>query len=77
MKNSSLIDRIVAEYSALHRVEAVALAGSQTAGLCDEASDIDLYVYLNADLTLQNQKSIAETFAEHPEVGNSFWETRR
>jgi len=68
------LDRVVAEYSVFQQVEAVALAGSQTTAVSDEASDIDLYVYLNTDLTLKDRKRIAGEFDENPEVGNIFWE---
>jgi hypothetical protein len=69
-----LIDSVVAEYADLPQVEAIALGGSQTTEVSDEISDIDLYVYLNADLPVEDRREIAKKFDHHPEVGNSFWE---
>lgn len=65
--------QIVAQRYAAHpQVETVALAGSQTSGGADENSDIDLYVYLNAELPLAARAMIAQ--AKSAEVGNQFWE---
>ncbi len=45
-----LAQTLAQRYAELPQVEAVALAGSQTAGVADHDSDIDLYVYVNADI---------------------------
>lgn len=67
--------KIAQHYAALPQVEAVALAGSQTSGVADENSDIDLYVYLNAELPLAARDEIAQAHARQAEVGNQFWES--
>ncbi len=70
-----MLARIIAErYANLPQVEAVALAGSQTAGAADQNSDIDLYVYLHADLPLEARATIARAHAQRAEVNNQFWE---
>lgn len=70
------IGRILAtEYSSFIQVEAVALAGSQMTSMSDQDSDVDLYVYLNAELSLPDRGRIAEKFGHHPEVGNTFFES--
>jgi predicted nucleotidyltransferase len=60
-------------YAKFEEVEAVALSGSRTAEQDDVFSDIDLYVYTRAPLTLEQR---AQLTADSPraEVGNTFWE---
>jgi predicted nucleotidyltransferase len=70
----SLTNDIVAAYSKLPQVEAVALAGSQTSGTADRDSDIDLYVYSRAEIPLSVRRSIAAAGAKYAEVDNRFWE---
>lgn len=69
-----LVSRIVREYSGQPQVEAIALAGSQTGGNSDPYSDLDFYVYLNEELPLSQRERIAQSFAEFPETGNTFFE---
>ena len=70
----NLANSIAQRYAELPQVEAVALAGSQTSGVADANSDIDLYVYGNAELPLAARAAIAQARARHAEVGNQFWE---
>lgn len=69
-----LAQRIADEYGALPAVEAVAIAGSQTTGLADAGSDIDLYVYSREPLPLATRRTIATGAASRAEVDNQFWE---
>jgi hypothetical protein len=55
-------------------VVAVALAGSCVTGAADGQSDVDLYVYAGAPVTMADRVAIAASFATRPEVGNDFWE---
>lgn len=68
-----LARRVADRYAALRPVQAVALSGSQTSGQSDEASDIDLYVYVTHPLTLDQRTEVAAG-ASRVEIGNSFWE---
>jgi hypothetical protein len=70
-----LAAHIANRYAALPQVEAVALAGSQTSGVADPGSDIDLYIYLTADLPVSDRRRIAATESHAPEVDNQFWES--
>lgn len=69
-----LAQQIADQYSALPAVEAVAIAGSQTTGLADAGSDIDLYVYSCEPLPLAARRAIATGAASRAEVDNQFWE---
>ena len=55
-------------------MKAVALAGSQTTGTADEESDLDVYVYIQAEIPLGVRASITAVRAERAEVNNQFWE---
>ncbi|MBL8259710.1 MAG: DUF4037 domain-containing protein [Candidatus Competibacteraceae bacterium] len=71
---TSLSGRVAARYGQLPKVEAVALAGSQTSSVADASSDIDLYVYCSEDLALSEREAVALEFARQVEIGNCFWE---
>jgi hypothetical protein len=56
-------------------VEAVALAGSQTAGTRDSISDIDLYVYTTAPILLSDRIALVEKLvASRADLGLQFWD---
>lgn len=62
MDANQLAGQIVDLFAALSQVEAVALGGSRASGArrCDDASDIDLYVYTRGNIPLQARRSIVE-----------------
>jgi len=66
-------ERIARQFASLPQVEAVAVAGSQTAQFADAASDIDLYVYVTEDIPLDERARIAAR-SPHAEIGNTTWE---
>jgi predicted nucleotidyltransferase len=68
-----LASRIADAYAAIATVEAVVLSGSRTSGLGDGSSDIDLYVYSQSPISLEERASVA-TGATRAEIGNAFWE---
>lgn len=63
-----------AHYAALPVVTAVVLAGSLAAGVADDESDIDLYVYSTEALSLRDRRRIALEAADRADVDNQFWE---
>ncbi len=70
-----LARRLAARFGDLAPVEAVALTGSASSGTADEHSDIDLYVYLNADLVVGERKAVAAPYGDDAEFDNHFWGT--
>jgi len=57
-------------------VEAIALAGSQTAGVIDSHSDIDLYVYTTSPIPLSDRMALVEKFrASRADLGLHFWDS--
>lgn len=65
--------RLADAYAAIAAVEAVVLSGSRTSGLGDGSSDIDLYVYSQSPISLDERASVAAG-ATRTEIGNAFWE---
>ena len=56
-------------------VEAIALAGSQTAGTKDSHSDIDLYVYITSPIPLSDRITLVEKLgASQADLGLQFWD---
>jgi predicted nucleotidyltransferase len=70
----SLARDVANRYRSLPQVEAVALAGSQATGMADLESDLDMYVYVRAEIPLALRAEIARAGAEYVEVDNRFWE---
>lgn len=70
-----LAKAIADKFAALPQVVAVTLAGSQTSGAANDASDYDFYVYIQSDIPLEIRQTIAQEFAERIEINNQFWET--
>ncbi len=69
-----LARHVAGQYAALAQVEAVALGGSLASGRADQASDIDMYVYVRGEIPLDARAAIARPGARRAEVGNTFWE---
>jgi hypothetical protein len=71
------VQAIAARFADLPPVSAVALAGSLAAGLSDEQSDLDLYIYADAPIPVEIRRGIAQEFAgEHRasiEIDKPFW----
>ncbi|MBW4571536.1 MAG: DUF4037 domain-containing protein [Tolypothrix carrinoi HA7290-LM1] len=62
-------------FAEIPQVIAVALAGSSMTGAADALSDIDIYVYITADIPVDIRAALVHTFTEQAEINNQFWET--
>jgi hypothetical protein len=70
----ALAQSIATYFASLPQVAAVALAGSQTAGVEDEISDLDIYVYTRAEVPLDARTTLAQKRAARcVEIGNDDW----
>ena len=69
-----LAESIAARFSAFPQVIAIALAGSEGVGEADALSDIDLYVYADAEIPIPARRAVAGDFADRMEIDNRFWE---
>lgn len=70
-----LARKLAGRFGALPQVEAVALTGSHNSATSDEHSDVDLYVYVNADIPVTDRMEVATPYAEDAEFDNHFWGT--
>jgi len=53
-----LLERVASHYSSLPQVEAIVMAGSQTADTADQQSDLDLYVYTKLEIPLDVRENL-------------------
>lgn len=70
-----LAQNIAARFARLPLVEAVALTGSQVMNVADPSSDIDLYIYIQRDLPLEERIAAAAPYADGAEFNRTFWGT--
>lgn len=70
-----LARKLAGRYGELPQVEAVALTGSQSRGVADADSDIDLYVYTRDDIPVTDRTTVAVPYAEGAEFDNRYWGT--
>ena len=70
------VARKVAEgFRALASVEAVALGGSQAAGVTDADSDVDTYVFISSPIPVPDREAIiADLGAVRPGLNQTFWD---
>jgi len=71
----SLAGRLAALFGERPEVVAVALGGSAASGAADGASDIDLYVYTNAEIPLSARRAIVERLggATRADFDQRYW----
>lgn len=69
--NLELIGRLIA----IDNVSAIGLGGSRASGVCDDASDFDLYAFTSGPVNLTARQAIADDLAEDgsEEIGNTWW----
>ena len=70
----SLAATIAAQYAKFPQVEAVAWGGSHTSAAADDASDIDLYVYLRSTLPPEQRAAFIRARSCYAEIDNQVWE---
>ncbi|MBI1255919.1 MAG: DUF4037 domain-containing protein [Chloroflexi bacterium] len=69
-----LAQRLATRFGELSQVEAVALTGSASMGVADAYSDIDLYVYVRANIPVSDRIAVASPYvAADAEFDNQFW----
>lgn len=67
---------VAARFAELPQVEAVALAGSEAAGVAEPSSDLDLYVYADEEIPLAWRRDLALELGDGgpTDLDNRFWE---
>lgn len=70
-----LAEELARQYSQMNQVHAIALGGSQRTWAVDAHSDIDLYVFIDAIIPLQEREKIVfEKGASRANMNLSFWD---
>ena len=75
MKGANLAKRVAGKFTQFPSVEAISLVGSQTSGVLDQKSDIDLYIYTKEIPPLESRQQIVEELdASRADMNLSFWD---
>lgn len=75
MNEMSLAQRIAERFAQLPQVEAVSLTGSLNSGVADDESDIDLYIFVHAEVPVSERRAAATPYADGAEFDNRYWGT--
>ncbi len=67
------LENIVEFYKSFEQVKAIAFGGSCSAKTSDMASDIDLYVFLENDISVEERKNFVEKISSNFEVGGEYF----
>lgn len=68
-----MINKIIENYTRFPQVEAIAIGGSGAAKTNDNNSDIDIYVFKNADIPLEKREAIVRPVSSKFEVGGEYF----
>jgi hypothetical protein len=71
---SKYFEETIELFSARDEVDCIVLGGSQAVGNHDSFSDFDVYVYLNAPLSLEVRERLLGRTCSFIEMDNTFWE---
>jgi hypothetical protein len=76
MNATQLAEKVAQEFTVLPTVQAITLGGSQSSGILDHNSDIDLYIYAKEIVPLQIRRAIVEKLgASRADMNLTFWDT--
>lgn len=67
------MNNIIEKISQITEVEAIAIGGSTTAKTCDNASDIDIYVFSKNGIPIEKRKNVIEKFSTKYEIGAEYF----
>ena len=68
-----MLNSILEKYAKLDEVEAVALGGSSAAKTSDKSSDIDIYVFVRNDISLEVRERLVKDISSKYEVGGEYF----
>jgi hypothetical protein len=75
MDTQEVTQPIIDHFQNLEQVVAIALGGSSANQQTDDQSDLDIYIYITADIPLEFREKLAQSRASRIELNNQFWET--
>lgn len=68
-----MLNSILEKYAKLDEVEAVALGGSSAAKTSDKSSDIDIYIFVRNDISLEVRERLVKDISSKYEVGGEYF----
>lgn len=75
MKVDSVVDQITKVVSEWPEVVAIAEGGSSAIGNADPASDVDLYIYVQDEISMERRSAFILPRSDDAELDNRVWET--
>lgn len=67
------MNNILNEYKKFSQVKAIAIGGSSVANTSDNISDIDVYVFVESDIPVNERKNIVKPISSNYEVGGEYF----
>ncbi len=68
-----MLNSILEKYAKLDEVEAVALGGSSAAKTSDKSSDIDIYIFVRNDISLEVRERLVKDISSKYEIGGEYF----
>lgn len=72
-KNANLFNNILVEFQNLPFVQAIAIGGSTSAQTADNISDIDVYVFTENNIPIENRENIIKKHSTKYEIGGEYF----
>ena len=67
------LSEIINEYKKFEQVKAIAIGGSSAANTEDNSSDIDLYVFVENDIPINERENLVKKYSSKYEVGGEYF----
>ena len=71
--NNQLFDEIISEYKNFPEVKAIAIGGTTSVKTSDNLSDIDVYVFVLEDISVDKRRALVEKYSTKFEVGGEYF----
>lgn len=72
-KNKNIIEEILREFKNLKQVKAIAIGGSVSAETSDSISDIDVYIFIDNNISIADREFIIKKYSSKYEVGGEYF----
>lgn len=67
------LKNIINQYKNFNEVKAIALGGSSLAKTADKSSDIDMYIFVDKDIPVENRENLIKKFSSKYEAGCDYF----
>lgn len=71
--NNKLFKNIIDEYKQLPEVQAIAIGGSTAGNTSDNNSDIDIYIFITKDISIEKRLTLTKQYSKNYEVGGEYF----